>query len=472
MKSLLPLLLILSIGACRFAEELLHMSPPEVVAWTPGSGSADPENLNTVKIVFSAPMNRNLTEKAFSLTVDGAPVEGVFSWKTGENLSFTPRQGFIAHRLYELYLDSEAEDSWGNSLDSEWRGRFRTGGDDQPPRIVTVSPEDYSTITQPRQHIEYLFSEAVNRQSFREALSVRPALLCVQQWGDDSRSVVLCPLEDYEAGKEYRFTLGTELTDLAGHGLEESCIRVYPVADPGAPRLEELNCLSDGSILSTELLNGGLEKDTVLQGRMNRSLSRGEQSVLLSFSPDIPYETRWSQEGDEFTLIFNDPPQWESFLTMKAGDKSFLLCFDGPGSRPPEPLSLHFCADADHPEADEPRPLFLNGTLGACDSEHAFLDIRIALAEAAVLNISSLLDSLNISSSVLTVKGLGCTEYDMGMTPVPALIPGPGECLYRIRLNTEITGLPGTVVIALEGSLADSRNNVMGERYALTVCQP
>ena len=473
MKILLTILLAtVCFSGCRFAEELINMSPPEVVSWKPGTENADPENMESLEIHFSSKMDRNLTEQAFSLSVDDNSVEGIFSWENGSRLCFTPRKGFTAHRLYELSIGKEAEDRNGNSLIREWNARFRTGEDDTAPRVLRVIPEDYSLITDPRQTISFQFSEAVDRQSFRESLSVSPDLCCVQSWEEDSCGVSLLPLEDYQEGEEYSFSLGTGLLDLAGHSLAESFDCSYPVNDPEEPLLTELRCESDGRILSEEGLNSGLEKDSVLSGRMNRALSSGERQSFISLSPDVDFNVDWTEPGDTFTLGFTDPLPWEYVLTLSIGDTDFLLCFDGPGSFPPEILSLHFCADADNPDADEPRELYLNGALGACDLNNSFLDFRIALAEGAYLNRLSLLEALNITSSVLTVQGLGCVEYEDGMTPPPAVPPGAGECLFRIILDVETTGLPGTAVIAIDSSLRDSLDNRMTDRYSITVSQP
>jgi hypothetical protein len=468
-KKILYLLLlgtnISILPGCRFIDELIHMDSPEILDWRPGEGNQEAEDLYEVSLEFTALMNRNRTEEAFSLTEEEKRLPGEFVWDENR-MYFSPYEGFSSDKSYLLHLKKTAEDSYGNSLAREWTGEFFTGTDQEAPVFMEAIPVDYSLITDPRQDISLLFSEVLDQQTFRDALSISPDLKNYLEWRNEK--VIIHPLEDFQKGELYTITLSTDLKDCAGNALDQEFDLVYRIADPGTPALDSLILGSSGAELLPSEINSGIEAGDVINGRMNRTLDEEERLSLVTLLPDSSYNLDWDISYENFTLSFENL-LWKGYYVLNILDQEYLLLADGEGSRPPELKALAFCQDS---SSSIPQVLSLNSALGAGDSGTAFLDFLFARSLNGEISQFSFMDALSIDSSVLTFETVAYEVYDGSQTPPPALVPEPGESLIRIHLNIVDTGLPGIATFSLSENLSDTLGNTLLEPWNLTVNQP
>jgi len=459
------LISLLLIQSCRFIDELNHMAPPEISLWTPGEDVQNATDIDKVSIEFSAGMNRNLTESAFSLAEGNEELSGNFTWQ-GNTMEFTPFLGFRSDKSYRILLKKTAEDVYGNSLEKEWNAGFSTGTDDDPPVFVSAEPKDFSLISNPRQDIVLVFSEPPDQKSFRAALSLSPDMQFSIEWLD--KKVTIHPLEDFKSGKELKITVSDSMKDTAGNALETEVDLLYRISEIPEPVADSLIIQSSGAALNPSGINAGIEKNDIITGSLNHSLNEEERLNLVTVTPDSPYELLWDSNFQSFTLQF-EHLEWEKYYDLKILDKNYLLYSDGQNSQPPQLILLAFCADS---TSGLPHELSLNGALGASDSSTAFLDFLFSRSPSGEISQFSFMDALSFDSSVLSFKTLGYEIYSGSQIPAPVVPPGAGESLIRVYLEISDTGLPGTVTFSLSEALSDSLGNTMQGPRSLTVNQP
>jgi len=469
---ILLLLSFLFLSGCDFIDQLGNMEPLEIRAVNPSEEQVEAADMEAVSVAFSQEMNRKSAEGAFSLAEEEQSLEGTFRWEE-RRMFFTPYHGFHENREYLITVKKGAEDRYGNSLPEDRFYRFRTGSDETPPEILSISPEDYTLITARRQPVVFSFSEPVDRQSFRDAFSVSPSLEGKQEWDADSRRVTFTPLADYEAGEEYTFKVGTDLTDPAENPLASDFSVLYRTAAVPDPALTSLILESSGAPLipGSGGINEGAEKDDRVSGSFDRPLDGEERKTFLEILPEAPFETVWNSAFDTFEVRFTEPLVWDGWYDLKIFDSLYVIHVSGGESRPPEVTGLTFCPDGTAP-VPVLTPLSLNSSLGAADSASAFLDFYITTAAGAVIDRFSFMDALSLDSSVLGFENRFLEVLDGSQTPPPAPAPAADETVLRLHLTVTDYGLPGTVSVSLADTLTDSLDNSLAEKWVLTVSQP
>ncbi len=475
MKIQLPgisfLLLLIPWTGCHLFDHLGHMDPPVILSSSPGRGYAEPDSVSDISITFSADMEKISTQRAFSLTRDNDPLEGQFHWE-GNTMIFTPYEDFLAAGDYLITVKSEGEDIWGNSLLNDWYLDFTTRREQNPPEITAVTPADFSVFSTLRETVHISFSEPVDRLSFYQACRVSPALLMQYIWNDDDSQVTLSPLEDYRENCEYSITISTALMDKENNSLSRD--REFLFYTNGKGDMELLSLEVDGS--GTALLwedsgiNLGLEKDTILIGTCNRTLTPDEQEQVLEIKPAVDFHLEWQDAYSRFRLSFAEPLEYGGYYEITSDDKKLVILVDGPKSSPLSVERVVFCPDSTLPDPAF-HTLVLNGLLNASDSLHGILDFYIEKSSLSEIDLTSFLDALSISSSVVDWDFQSVSIWDETDTPVP--FPNPGEDLSVLRVRTGVSwsGLGGTVQIKIDSALKDTLENHLEESWSLTVSQ-
>ena len=107
---------------------LLSTVPPTVAESTPQLDEVNVRVTDPLSITFSRPMDRAVTEAAFSLTpAGGSTASGTFAWRDNDyRLVFTPDADLQAETVYTLAIAGTAEGAAGDALDGNADG---TGGD-------------------------------------------------------------------------------------------------------------------------------------------------------------------------------------------------------------------------------------------------------------------------------------------------------------------------------------------------------
>jgi hypothetical protein len=101
---------------------------PYVISMRPGIGATDVPASTVITLFTSAPMNASTIPGALHITQNGVVVSGTINvGSTGQSIEFTPGSALTAGTLTQVFLDSTAQDIYGNYL-SNFSSQFTPAG--------------------------------------------------------------------------------------------------------------------------------------------------------------------------------------------------------------------------------------------------------------------------------------------------------------------------------------------------------
>jgi hypothetical protein len=442
-----------------------------------------------LRIDFSATPSPVSIRKAFSMTEDGADLAGDFVFD-GATVIFTPVNGLRDNREYFILIGTEAEDEKGNSLEREFRYRFRTKDDLEAPRIVSMEPGDESILTLPPLVILLRFSEPVDVHSFSEALRISPSLNHILRWADDGMSVELLPLKPLDEGTRYTVTVTTGLVDRSRNAmlLPYNATFLYG-PDQEAPvfSLTWENPAGLQGSLTPESSNEGIAADAEFSLVFNKRIAvesvpgflEINPSLGLSFTPDL-------QSRDRGKISFSQRPEWNRPYTLiirqgisdSLGNKTpedtrFPLLFNRGDFKPPvfvrgflKNNNVYENLGADHNFNAITLDAMVFPPLSEKETE-LYLVFKVS-DEADLLSLVSAMASVSIYASngcayisLKTMAVLDHAAYTGSPVYDPLDLAGPGErfCALLVGIEIENTTRQGIVTITVDGDLADSLGN-------------
>jgi hypothetical protein len=450
-----------------------------------------------LRIDFSAPPTPASIRKAFSMTEDGVDLFGDFEFQ-GSRVIYRPVNGLREGREYFVLIGTEAEDEKGNSLEREFRYRFRTKDDTQGPLVVSIDPADESILTLPPETIFLRFSEPVDPQSFGEALRISPALNHILRWDADGTAVGIVPLKPLDEGIRYTLTLSTALRDRSRNAmlLPYSATFLYG-PDQEAPlfSLEWENPLGLRGSLHAENLNQGIAGDAEFSLLFNKRIAIESVPGLLEINPSLGISfTPDLESRDRGKIVFSQKPEWNKPYTLivKQGiadtlgnktlkDSRFPLLFNRGDFKPPVFVRGFLKNDSVY-EAIGGDSNFTTITLEALSfpaqtekETELYLVFKVS-EEADTLSLVSAMSSLSLSVSngcarisVKTMDVLNQADYTGSPVYDPLDQPETGErfCALLVGIEIENTDRQGVVTITIDGDLADSLGNTLGESVSI-----
>jgi hypothetical protein len=103
-------------------------SAPTVVSMRPGNGATGVPTSTVITLFTSAPMNTGTISGALHIAQNGVSVAGTTNvGSNGQSIEFTPSSALSAGTPTQVFLDSTAQDIYGNYL-SYFSGQFTTAG--------------------------------------------------------------------------------------------------------------------------------------------------------------------------------------------------------------------------------------------------------------------------------------------------------------------------------------------------------
>ena len=103
-------------------------SAPTVVSMRPGNGATGVPASTVITLFTSAPMNTGTISGALHIAQNGVSVSGTTNvGSNGQSIEFTPSSALSAGTPTQVFLDSTAQDIYGNYL-SYFSGQFTTAG--------------------------------------------------------------------------------------------------------------------------------------------------------------------------------------------------------------------------------------------------------------------------------------------------------------------------------------------------------
>jgi len=475
MKKIFILLIIIIFSGCSFIEELTHMTPPEIVSFTPDSTTIDAESIAYVRIKFSESMDKTKTENAFSLSEDSEQLNGSFKW-SGNELEFIPFSGFRANKEYEIGLTTNSEDVYGNTIADAFSFKFFTGAELIPPSIESTSPVNSEVIPAIWQQIIINFSETVNPETFYSAFSINPDVNGSFVWNAEYSSVTFSPSSNYKQGEEYRVEISIELTDSSGNNLPES---YYFYFQAGAEleqgilsvETENSNVILEDTSIST--YNTGIAKDESFIIIFLYPVSAEERQGIIQVVPTTTHDIIWAQNFTSCVLSFEDYLEYGAVYELEILDSIYRIRIDHTNSIPPEIKMIAYCDDEALNNTVE---LELNDTISIIAENDEYFDFYIQHSRGNPIDISSFFDALNIAptNSCLDINYISFEIY-LDITEPPGFIalppPLPNTEIQIIRLYCDITnpGNSGIVTISIDTDLKDTNDNYMKEEFNLII---
>jgi hypothetical protein len=450
-------------------------------------------NQEDLRVDFSVPPTPESIRKAFSMTEDGMDLSGDFEFQ-GSRVIYRPVNGLRENREYFVLIGTGAEDGKGNSLEREFRYRFRTREDTEGPLVVSMEPGDESVLSLPPETIFLRFSEPVDPHSFGEALRINPSINHLLQWDTDGAGVRIIPLKPLDEGRRYTISLAATLRDRYRNTmlLPYSATFLYgPDQEPPFFSLEWENTGGLRGSLEAERLNRGIAGDAEFSLIFNERIAiesvpgflEINPSLGISFTPDL-------ENRDRGKIRFSRKPEWNKPYTLivkqgitdNLGNKTrqdirFPLVFDRGDSMPPV-FVRGFLKNKTVYEPIGGDKNFVTVTLDAINfpvqtekETEIYLVFKVS-REAELLSLVSAMDTLSVSVSnacayisVKTMKLLdhaaytGSPVYD----PLDQTEPGEQFCALLVGIEIENTTRQGMVTLTVDGDLSDSLGNTLGE---------
>lgn len=491
----LAALCALALPACS----LLVPRTVSICAWSPAVASPDPAGL-AIWVEFTSNMDETSAEQAFTLTEDGSPARGAFSW-TGRRLAFQPVRALSSGRDYVLSVDATAEDLSGVSLDRAFRFAFSTRSAAGRPAVLSVQPAPGSTVDDRACPIVVQFSGPMDSASVLRAFRVSPAVAGSLSLSADRAVLAFAPAARYDWQTEYTVTVGTTATSEEGVALaEERSWRFFVGSDRTPPLLLEARChdgvAAGGLVAAIDdpgapglVVTGGWESTWGFQLSFSEPVSRESLARCVSLEP---VSTLSILPGADWSQVFVVTPgqrlPWDAIctLTVSAGvtdmsgnrtaaESAAHVRTDGSLSRPPRVVLVRFRgtpvgAPARPVDFDPAAPL---AALPVSADDFpvgvvllAWFDLHLALADGASLDLLSAAEHFTAAASAgcLSVAGAGVQASGFD-DPQPAAVAGAVALRVHVTIVNEAAS--GTVTIGLAEGFADSRGNPLAADWLM-----
>ena len=477
-------LILPGMTGCRFLEELLHMTPPEVADHAPGENEVCALPPEEICVTFSSPMDRTSCERGFSAFSDSREtyMEGRFVWEGETRLIFFPRVPLEKTDRITVRIDGTAEDIYGNSLGVPFRFSFSVGEPGTSLTVVATSPGDGEESVPLDTDISVEFSIPPDESSFAAAFSLYPVSPGYFSTSPDGRTVRFTPQEDLTPGTAYTVRIEKSLSGFDGgpklarpHQFRFTTVTAPPAECEAAYLLAE-----DGEefpLAPAPELTGGIEKDPRIRFVFSGAVPPSDRGNLIRTVPMTVWKETWDEEGSSLTASPESCLEYGTVYEVTARGAEYRLYVDGPRSRPPEIILLSCCVDDS--AGNSPVPLELNDSLHFPTADSGFFDFHIRHAGGSGIDTGSFLEafSLRTTNGCVTLETTGF-EIDPEAPPpldpaesagIPPPDSGVTETVLRTRFRATDHSLPGTVTVIIDERLHDTYNNSLGEEYSLTV---
>jgi hypothetical protein len=494
----------------------LFYVPLRITASSPAQAVYAAGEQPAVWVEFSAAVDEALAEQAFSLSRDGDPLAGRFSWN-GARLTFAPYEAFAAGHEYVLKVDTSVEDACGNSLERDFIFRFRFGTDDVRPFVVDAYPSTAAVDCDPYDHevlasalpadlyhpVTVVFSEPVDRASFYGAFSLSPAVPGRFDWPTDATAVFV-PAEPYEWQTEYEVKIGTGLKDLAGNGLAKAYSSHFFIGtDRTPPAVGSVTSVipSPGRqgaapeapvALQENRAVGGWEADWDVLVQFTEPVTEDSVTTAFVFTPALDYQAVFDPLAPDRVVLKRPDArtrfrygqtyalQVKSGVSDLQGNKTtnapiYYFTVDGPYTKPPAVLQVYHLADVAEnlaPGWDGTwhwTPLHPLDTLAIQDGaatpyRTSAFDLYFTCAQRVTLTVASFAENFKIAYEngcigvpvFTSIRVITPADAATAFPPLPAGVTlAPDQIVVRVCVQLVDTSNGGTLTLTLGDKFAD-----------------
>ncbi|TVR30594.1 MAG: hypothetical protein EA404_12270 [Spirochaetaceae bacterium] len=482
LPAVLSLLASLMSGSCNMVNDLLNMTPLEVVSYNPAERYASADSLSDITIRFSSAMNRSSAEAAFTLDDGSGALSGRFSWqRNATKMVFHPQHGFAAATQYTVSVSSDAEDRWGNNLKPELLFAFSTGTDSVPPWVAGHTPADGQQTALETIVIE--FSKPMRYDCVYRSFMISPSVALRADWDLESRVVTYTPLQPLSSATRYTVTVGNEACDRSGNRLVEEHQFTFVTEGSSDLNAEVVRITRSGAILEPDpqrfINRVGMEKDDEIEVLFGGPVALSARSNAVVLSPSVPHWLRWSPLFDSATLVLREPLVWGEIYQLVAAQTTFRFVVDGVWS---QPLQLEAIALSNSVSSGASGfvELSLGDSVtlftpqsgsepGSIANSNIAVDFVLTHAANAVVSLGGLMSAFRISSGS---GAFAFTVLDMALDPSDSPFqPSAQRSVVRALIDARnVGGAPMEVVTIELGEQAhDNYGNRLLERYRIEV---
>ena len=408
-----------------------------------------------ITLQFSEIPNQELFIDAFAFSKDTESISGKCSFN-GRIAFFKPIEKIESGHNYIVEVSNTLEDIYGHSLEYEYVHKHSTKTDNNPPSIISISPENESVTKNGDIAPCIVFSETVDRQSLIDALSVSPSVEYFLMWGTEDKSVSIHFESNLAKNTVYTIKISTSLSDLQYNKLLNDFNSHFTYFSPDDDEKDFCYTLysqeGEKKELSQTEINKLSSKTSFLMDFTN-SVSVDSLSSYISMYPSLNF-TFYPDWVNSNSLKFElkEKPIWnyQYRLTVKKGisdefnqqieeDKYYDIIFSNEEERPVEFLKAFFLASPDKITLDD------KWFTITCDTVYSDLNIPVEnpsspspsednekkLQLYSIFRISEKASTLNIPSIVKNSK-ISATNACLGIII--------DNC--RLYTNSEISSSP------------------------------
>ncbi len=271
-------------------------TPPEIVSKFPAPDSKNVDKSSVIKIIFSEPMSRPVTEKAFSLTAGNSSIEGYFQWLDNDRtMIFRPMYALNNSAVFYVQLETDAEDKNGNNLADKLSYKFFINNEIIQPYVVSSYPAYGSTGISKYTNIIINFSEAMDKSSLISSISFSPDITCLLTLINNNTTAVFRPVIPLEYGTTYSVSVGSGVKDVEGNSILEEYKFIFTVgSDFTYPVLLSLKNFSSSVNWQTGIINELVEKDDFIELIFSKYINPAGFESSVSLTPAIDGSFIWT----------------------------------------------------------------------------------------------------------------------------------------------------------------------------------
>jgi len=479
------------LASCR----LLDLRVFAVASWSPRESQLSSVSGVAVEIRFSKEPNRALTEEAFSIAGDDAPLPGRVSWPDDRTLRFTPAEPLCDFAVYTMRLSTEAEDTGGNDLREPFAHSFSTKTDSTRPTVLSSAPTDHASIADPFSPIAMAFSKAMDPATLYPAFSLSPPVRGFLSLSNGGDVLTFTPTEQLAWQTEYMICVARSAADRQRNSLgADYTTRFFVGTDTTRPSVSSVRGSDSGIALlrdapgdSVITVTEGWESTEGLVVTFSKAVLTASALAAAAVSPVVRHTIAEESTVLTSTLTFSFPDRLAYGTTYTLtllpgfqdaqGNRStdewiFHLVVDGPLTRPPSIACVYFPSSPADPATNT--ELTDYGTIDLSSFSpgvrtDTFFDLYVDLASGASLDPFAVADSFGATT---TNEAAYILPYAVQINPTtPGTSPPPASALNQVvaRVWVHLTNNPssGQIELHISPSLKDSRGTPLAREVVV-----
>ena len=405
------LFILLTIISCS-----INSSKPEVVSTSIKEGDyiSNIEKFNSIKINFSQPMNRYVTESG--ITIDGYYGNIYFKWQNGNKSCILYLYEKLERgNMYTLEIAKSCESKNGIDMGKDKKYRFYTYINSDEFNVTDTYPTDGTQgVNSDIQDIAINFSLPVEKSSIYDKIEISPDIKYYYSFSEDCKIIYLTPISPIEKNTLYKITIKNGLLAESGKRLEKeysfSFSTIYTEKNfelLEAVMVNKGDVLSDPHItINTDYLSetSNVNKDMELILIFNNDFYLNSLSDHISIEPSISYYL--TKEDKDVRISFDKDMASEEIYTISIdsgfkdtdgkpmnSEYKFSWITNGDKSKYLRPLNIHI----KDPNGINDTLIYSNGEY--YQNENMLLQSQIDHQEVIF--------EVEFSSSILVYRALG-----------------------------------------------------------------